>query len=175
MICLPAQVAVCLTTLLGALVYRVQGNPSSAYGVSHHKTNDGEDFKAVVLATAPTSCSACYTAASFPSPNRAPPYAGCVGSDCLVYSLASQAICRMVVAEGPQFNALWAAGLNTNIDKTLKGGDIVAYQWQTFGGTWGPWYVTGVNDIDIKVNAGCGMRRQWSYFYDHVHSYIICT
>lgn len=67
----------------------------------------------------------------------------------------------------------WKFGLSLNVDQTVLRGKIVAYKIQYPAGQWSGWFVPGVNDIDTKLN-GCAMRRQWSYFYDHTHSYIIC-
>jgi hypothetical protein len=64
-------------------------------------------------------------------------------------------------------------------------GKIAAYKIRWFNGKWSGWYVPGVNDLDGKINMAaptCGifpkkgntMRRVWSYFYDHVHTYILC-
>jgi hypothetical protein len=99
---------------------------------------------------------------------------GCTGSDCVVHDLSTQAACTEVT-EGPTQDGRWGAGLNTNIDQTIEGGDVVAYQILWGNGSWSGWYVTGVNDIDYKFNPGNGtMRRIWSYFYDHTHKYLIC-
>ena len=67
----------------------------------------------------------------------------------------------------------------------LRNGTIVAYKIQWWNGKWSGWYVPGVNDMDCKFNQGAGtcngvdtcgkgLRRMWSYFSDHVHTYIIC-
>lgn len=98
----------------------------------------------------------------------------CGGSDCIVYDLSGQDTCSEVTA-GPSYDIRWAT-LGRSVDQAVKGGRIVAYQIQWGGGTWSPWYVPGVNDIDTKFNTGTStLRRVWSYFYDHNHKYIICT
>jgi len=96
----------------------------------------------------------------------------------------SQSTCTEVDNEPPLNDCRWNAGLYSHIDQVVKQGRIIAYklQWST---GWSGWYVPGENDIDIKYNptgnSACSvplvansMRRWWSYFYDHTHSYIIC-
>ena len=110
--------------------------------------------------------------------------AKCYGSDCVIYDLNTQANCKEVTSSAT-YDCRWAAGLDTNVDMLILKGDIVAYQIQWFSGSWTNWFVSGVNDIDIKFNPSgrtCAvsykantMRRLWSYFYDHTHKYIICT
>lgn len=107
------------------------------------------------------------------SPDR--PLAGpaCTQPDCVVYDLTSQVDCRQE-EEKPTGESRWYAGLSTQVDQELRGGEIVAYKilWST---GWSDWFVTGMNDLDIKFNPeDRSMRRMWSYFYDHEHTYIIC-
>lgn len=100
--------------------------------------------------------------------------ADCPTGDCVSYDITTQAQCTEVT-EGRTDDGRWGQGLSTNVDQTVKGGEIVAYQIQWFNGNWSEWYVTGVNDIDAKYNPhDSTMRRRWSYFYDHTHKYIIC-
>ena len=100
--------------------------------------------------------------------------ADCPTGDCVSYDITTQAQCTEVT-EAPTQDGRWVQGLNTNVDQTIKGGRIVAYQIRWFPGNWSGWYVTGVNDIDRKYNTqNSTMRRIWSYFYDHEHKYIIC-
>jgi len=47
--------------------------------------------------------------------------------------------------------------------------EILSYRIQWFSGSWSPWYVPGVDDVDWKTNADGSSRRIWSYFADHVH------
>eukprot|EP00117_Sycon_ciliatum_P045086 scpid84834/ scgid32447/ len=107
----------------------------------------------------------------------------CSGSDCVNHELGSQSQCTEVTRRRTS-DCRWVAGLDTNADYIIEGGDIVAYQIQWFSGAWSGWFVTGVNDIDWKYNTvqrSCAvpylanhMRRVWSYFFDHTHKYIIC-
>lgn len=107
----------------------------------------------------------------------------CSSGDRIAHDISSQARCTEVT-RGPTRDCRWPAGLNTNVDQIVRGGEIVAYQIRWFNGRWSGWYVTGVNDIDGKFNTGVrtcsittranSMRRMWSYFYDHTHKYIIC-
>ena len=115
---------------------------------------------------------------------------GCSASDCVHHEiLQTQATCSQVGTESspkqPVSSALgWGLGLNTEIDQNILQGNVIAYKvrWHTPSansnmpnGNWSGWYVTGVNDLDIKFNtANNTMRRRWSYFNDHPHLYIIC-
>lgn len=110
----------------------------------------------------------------------APPYgpalpSACTGSDCVTYNiLNTEDVCTQVTSDYHN-DIRWAAGLSLEVDQAIRGGNIVAYKIQWSNGTWSPWYVSGVNDIDYKYNTASNtMRRMWSYFYDHKHSYIIC-
>ena len=105
---------------------------------------------------------------------------GCSGSDCVHHEiLQTQATCSQVGTESspkqPVGSALgWYKGLNTEIDQNILNGNVIAYKVRWSNG-WSGWYVTGVNDLDIKFNtANNTMRRRWSYFNDHPHLYIIC-
>ncbi|HEU4328240.1 MAG TPA: hypothetical protein VFS21_34200 [Roseiflexaceae bacterium] len=100
----------------------------------------------------------------------------CTAPECIIYSIESQSDCTQLNSK-PTYQAAWTTGLSLNVDQQLRKGEIVAYKLQWFNGTWSDWYVPGVNDIDIKYNNGPTneMRRFWSYFYDHNHTYIICT
>jgi hypothetical protein len=100
--------------------------------------------------------------------------------DCVKYDLRTQAVCTQVGTESSPNSATgtsagWYLGLNTEQDNKVLGGDVVAYKIRWSSGSWTNWYVTGVNDIDIKYNPSNNtMRRMWSYFTDHQHMYIIC-
>ncbi|KAH3710223.1 hypothetical protein DPMN_069694 [Dreissena polymorpha] len=69
-------------------------------------------------------------------------------------------------------------------DQIIEKGRIIAYRIQWFNGSWSTWFGPDLNDLDIKFNinsATCAapikdrsMRRMWSYFYDHIHEFIIC-
>ena len=108
----------------------------------------------------------------------------CSTGDCVTYDISTQASCKEVSNKSKTSDCRWAAGLNINIDQVILKGRIVAYKVQWFNGGWSGWYAPGINDIDSKYNpAGktCSipyiantMRRMWSYFYDHTHTYIIC-
>ncbi|NEQ07065.1 MAG: hypothetical protein F6K10_08500 [Moorea sp. SIO2B7] len=104
----------------------------------------------------------------------------CRGRDCIHHELGTQAVCKLVGSDQSPLLPIgrdigWAQGLNTEIDNKLLGGDVVAYKIRWFNGSWSGWYVTGVNDIDVKFNTPTNdMRRMWSYFTDHQHQYIIC-
>ncbi|WP_194071301.1 hypothetical protein [Synechocystis sp. LEGE 06083] len=110
---------------------------------------------------------------------NAAPFNGCNGSDCVQHNLQTQTVCVQVGTEstpnapvGP--GSGWAKGLNTEIDQNILKGNVVAYKIQWSSG-WSGWFVTGVNDLDIKFNTDSGnMRRMWSYFTDHRHLYIVC-
>lgn len=102
-------------------------------------------------------------------------YNGCYGGDCIVYDLSTQDTCSEVTA-GASGESRWARGLSLDADRAIKGGHIAAYRIQWSSGGWSGWFIPGVNDIDYKFNAGLNtLRRMWSYFYDHNHSYILCT
>ncbi|CAF2105780.1 unnamed protein product [Rotaria magnacalcarata] len=91
------------------------------------------------------------------------------------FDIASQGSCTEVSNQPASRDIRWPhSGIDSNIDWAIKCGDIIAYKIQWFSGGWSGWYVPGVNDMDTKVNNGNGLRRMWSYFYDHTHSYIIC-
>ncbi|CAF1552407.1 unnamed protein product [Didymodactylos carnosus] len=90
------------------------------------------------------------------------------------FDITAQSVCTTVTNEAPLGDQRWwLAGLDLNIDFVIKCGEIAAYQvkWST---GWSDWYVPGVNDMDQKVNTNNGLRRMWSYFDDHYHTYIIC-
>ena len=103
--------------------------------------------------------------------------------DRVIYQTNTQQTC-VEVTRGPTFDCRWPAGLNLNVDQIVLHGDIVAFKIRWFSGAWSGWYVPGVNDIDGKFNTAsrrCSipyrantMRRTWSYFYDHTHTYILC-
>ncbi|KAK3579776.1 hypothetical protein CHS0354_018212 [Potamilus streckersoni] len=108
----------------------------------------------------------------------------CPTNDCIIYDISSQTACTGVSEESPTYDCRWSSGLNINVDEVIRKGRIVAYKIKWFGGYWSGWYVPGINDIDVKYNTverNCSipckantMRRMWSYFYDHIHTYIIC-
>ncbi|CAF0926515.1 unnamed protein product [Didymodactylos carnosus] len=88
---------------------------------------------------------------------------------------SDKAYCTQVGILPPSGEDRWAlAGLDLNVDWVLKCGNIVAYKLQWFSGGWSDWYVPGVNDMDDKVNDENVLRRMWSYFDDHNHTFIIC-
>ena len=104
---------------------------------------------------------------------------------CVVYGqqtlvdVSTQAVCTESGIQNPSYENRWAqAGLDTNVDIALKCGDIVAYKLEWFpvgSGKWSDWYVVGVNDIDSKTDgSNLTVKRMWSYFADHRHTYITC-
>ena len=107
-----------------------------------------------------------------------------LSDDRVIYDLSSQQSC-VEVTQAPTYDCRWAAGLNVNADEVILHGDVVAYKILWSNGDWTNWFVTGLNDIDIKFNPygrSCAiaykansMRRMWSYFYDHTHTYILCS
>ena len=107
----------------------------------------------------------------------------CGGSDCVVYNTETQPVCKEV-ARVPTSDCRWVAGLDTNVDYEIEGGDIVAYKIRWSSGIWSEWLATGVNDIDERFNPATlycriplranSMRRVWAYFYDHNHKFIVC-
>ena len=106
------------------------------------------------------------------------------GSDLVLHS-QQQSVCTEIKS-APTKDCRWHANLDVYADSIILGGcSVVAYKLQWFNGAWSDWFVKGVNDVDVKVNlvaqAKCGtpivsnsMRRWWSYFYDHSHTYIKC-
>jgi len=102
-------------------------------------------------------------------------YNNCTSADCIDYDLSSQDQCTEVSSEAATYDARWYKGLSLEVDSAVKGGNIVAYKIQWGTGSWSGWYVPGVNDIDWKYNTDTGkLRRVWTYFYSHTHSYVIC-
>ncbi|KAL3853344.1 hypothetical protein ACJMK2_016910 [Sinanodonta woodiana] len=110
----------------------------------------------------------------------------CTGEDCITYDISTEANCTEVSFETPTYDCRWMAGLDLNVDQVILGGRIVAYKIEWLNQQWSDWYVPGLNDIDgkfneyplfptctVKINK-MGMRRTWTYFYDHNHLYIIC-
>ena len=131
----------------------------------------------MLVATLALICTAVFGAV-LTHPVQAAPLGGpvtCTGPDCIHHSLSTQAVCTQIGPLAPGGSGSgWGNGLSTQADQKILGGDVVAYkiQWST---GWSDWYVTGVNDIDWKYNtAGNDMRRVWSYFIDHTHTYLIC-
>ncbi|KAK3579775.1 hypothetical protein CHS0354_018211 [Potamilus streckersoni] len=110
----------------------------------------------------------------------------CPTPECVTYDISTEANCTEVSFEIPTYDCRWNAGLDLNVDQVILGGRIVAYRIEWGGGGWSDWYVPGINDLDGKYNPydqfpSChvqfkkmGMRRTWTYFYDHNHMYIIC-
>ena len=105
-------------------------------------------------------------------------------SDKVIYNVQTQSGCTEVTSK-PTRDCRWHADLDYFADQEIIGCKIIAYQIQWFSGPWSHWFVTGINDIDGKVNLNqrlCNgitlqaktMRRWWSYFYDHNHRYIKC-
>ncbi len=101
---------------------------------------------------------------------EAPQYAE--GNECTV-DIGTQNICYEVTAPASGDPA-WKQGLSLNVDHQVLGGEVIAYQIRWFNGNWSGWYAPGYNDIDWVMNANNGLRRVWSYFFDHEHRYIIC-
>ncbi|CAF2574922.1 unnamed protein product [Rotaria sp. Silwood2] len=100
-------------------------------------------------------------------------------SQLTVVDVSTQALCTQTATLNPDSDARWAqAGLDTNIDWVIECGEIVAYKLEWFpvgSGKWSGWYVVGVNDIDPKAYGPLHtLKRMWSYFADHRHTYIIC-
>ncbi|KAL3853347.1 hypothetical protein ACJMK2_016912 [Sinanodonta woodiana] len=110
----------------------------------------------------------------------------CLSSDCVTYDISTEATCTEESFVTPTYDCRWGAGLDLNVDQVILSGRIVAYKIEWTSGRWSDWYVPGLNDIDSKYNPfnlfpSCrvrivenGMRRIWSYFYDHNHMFIIC-
>lgn len=111
----------------------------------------------------------------------------CTGSDCVsCYNIETQSCCEQIT-RGPVGGStlMFKAGLHRYVDALNLQGTIIAYRLRWFNGGWSGWFVPGVNDIDIKYNIygftappltspPGSMRRWWSYFTDHTHSFIIC-
>ena len=103
--------------------------------------------------------------------------------DSVVYK-RNQSTCKEVIKPRTS-DCRWHAGLWRYVDREILRGEIIAYQIKWFNGRWSQWYVPEVNDLDSKFNVRSKycknypvhsktLRRQWSYFYDHTHKYIIC-
>lgn len=110
---------------------------------------------------------------------------------CLLALACSQSIAEAVIHNtcqqidneqplGPGF----AVSFDRNLDFQLLRGRIIAYKIQWFNDSWSDWFVPEYNDVDWKVTPvrptptqplPTTIRRVWSYFEDHVHTYIICT
>lgn len=113
--------------------------------------------------------------ALFNAPSEAGPLPKCNSAECVIYDLSSQDVCTEVTNEAPTYDYRWAAGLSLKVGEAVKGGTIAAYKLRWSTGAWSDWYIPGVNDIDVKYNQNPNkMRRMWSYFYDHTHTYLIC-
>ncbi len=85
--------------------------------------------------------------------------------------------CKEVANEAPLTGQGWDKSYNINYDWQKKKGRIIAYKLRWFNGNWSEWFVPGVTDLDWKFSVVGGkkqVRRMWSYFNDHVHTYIIC-
>lgn len=104
-------------------------------------------------------------------------------SDKIIY-VQTQSGCTEVSSK-PTRDCRWHADLDYFTDQEITGCKIIAYKIQWFSGSWSNWFVTGINDIDGKINLyqrqcnngiiqAKSMRRWWSYFYDHNHRYIKC-
>ena len=85
--------------------------------------------------------------------------------------------CKEIQNEIAQVGQGWDQSYNINFDWMKKKGRIIAYKIQWFNGGWSEWFVPGITDLDWKYSVVGGqkqVRRMWSYFNDHVHTYIIC-
>ena len=85
--------------------------------------------------------------------------------------------CVEVQNEPPLIGQGWDQSYNINYDWIKKKGRIIAYKIRWFSGSWSEWFVPGITDLDWKYSIVGGkkqVRRLWSYFNDHVHTYIIC-
>ncbi|ESO07361.1 hypothetical protein HELRODRAFT_170694 [Helobdella robusta] len=112
--------------------------------------------------------------------------ANCPTGDCMANDVSQKSVCSEVVGEAALANQCqwWGNGLGRNTDYEVLKGRIIAYKIQWFSGSWSGWFVPEYNDIDCKFNVQqtCNgkqvcpnsLRRMWSYFYDHSHTYIIC-
>ncbi len=100
----------------------------------------------------------------------------CPTADCLKESIATET-CIERANQWPKGAATpFAKNYSRNIDFSVLGGRIIAYKIRWSSG-WSGWFVPDYNDIDIKYTTSGGkkwVRRRWSYFADHVHTYIIC-
>ena len=107
--------------------------------------------------------------ATGPAPNS------CPTGDCIKHSVQTQVTCTEE-SHGPAGTQIgWQAGLSTNADQKILGAKIAAYQIRWSTGAWSQWFVPGQNDLDTKYNTGTNdMRRQWAYFGDHEHRYVVC-
>ena len=100
----------------------------------------------------------------------------CSTNDCLSESISSES-CLEVNDQPPRGSSTpFAKNLSRNIDFNELGGRIIAYKIKWSSG-WSGWFVPDYNDIDIKytTEGKKWLRRRWSYFADHIHSYIICS
>ncbi|XP_052234925.1 uncharacterized protein LOC127847212 [Dreissena polymorpha] len=105
-----------------------------------------------------------------------------VGQDVVIYDSTSRPKCTLI-NRSARYDCRWHAGLNM-ADQVIEGGRIIAYRIQWFAGGWSGWFAPGLNDLDIKFNVNASpcalpvkaksLRRWWSYFYDHIHEFIIC-
>ena len=85
--------------------------------------------------------------------------------------------CKEVQGELALMGQGWDQSYNINFDWLKKKGRIIAYKIQWFNGSWSEWFVPGITDLDWKYSVVGGnkqVRRMWSYFNDHTHTYIIC-
>ena len=85
--------------------------------------------------------------------------------------------CVEVQNEAPLPLQNWHLSYNINYDWQKKKGRIIAYKLKWFNGSWSEWFVPGITDLDWKYTNNGGtkqVRRMWSYFNDHYHTYIIC-
>ncbi len=85
--------------------------------------------------------------------------------------------CQQIDNEPPLVGQGWELSYNINLDWQKKKGRIIAYKIRWFNGNFSEWFVPGITDLDWKYSVVGGqkqVRRMWSYFVDHVHSYIIC-
>jgi hypothetical protein len=100
----------------------------------------------------------------------------CSTNDCLAESISSES-CTEISDQPPRGSSTpFAINLSRNIDFKELGGRIIAYKIKWSSG-WSGWFVPDYNDIDIKYTTieKKWLRRRWSYFADHYHTYIICA
>jgi hypothetical protein len=97
-----------------------------------------------------------------------------------IVDVSTEALCTQSPIQNPSGDSRWAkAGLDVYVDTFITCGDIIAFKLEWFpvgSGKWSDWFVVGINDIDTKSDGPTlKLKRFWSYFADHRHTYIICN
>jgi hypothetical protein len=87
--------------------------------------------------------------------------------------------CTEVFDQPPRRGTSFSSTFDRNVDLSVLGGRIVLYRIRWNSNFHSDWFVPDFNDIDWKYtwnseSQTMRLRRVWSYFESHIHTYVIC-